>query len=389
MDKTPIPHTEPAVSAGMEKETAAPRLVSLDAFRGATMALMVLVNDPGDFRHVYGPLNHSAWDGWTITDVVFPSFLWIVGVAMTFSLARRLAAGTSRARLFTQVLRRAAILYGFGLLIYAFPKFDLPTLRLLGVLQRIAICYLIAAAIYLTTGVRGQLIWIVSLLAGYWLLMKLVPVPGYGAGHLDMERNFAHYIDQMVLGAHNYAWTKTWDPEGIVSTIPAIATTLFGILAGHILRTKRALAERSTWLFFAGNILIAAGLLCDLWLPINKKLWSSSFSIFMAGLDFVMLAICVWWADGLGHRRMLRPLVIMGMNAITVYMAAELLASTLVSIRWASGAGTISLQAWLYGSLFAPLASPINASWLYALAYTLLMYLLAHGMYRRGWFLRV
>jgi len=256
--------TESARAAGLTKQPLAERLVSLDAFRGAIIALMVLVNDPGDGRNVYGSLNHAEWNGWTITDVVFPSFLWIVGVAMTFSMAKKLAAGNSRGQIFMQVLRRAAILYALGLFLYALPKFDLSTLRILGVLQRIAICYAIAAAIYLTTGVRGQIIWIVSLLTAFWLIMIFAPVPGIGSGYLDVERNFAHYVDSIILGHHNYHRTKTWDPEGIVSTLPAIATALLGILAGTLLRTKRALAERTTWMFVAGNLLIAASLICDI-----------------------------------------------------------------------------------------------------------------------------
>ncbi len=180
------------------------RLVSLDAFRGATMALMVLVNNPGDEKQTYAPLLHAEWHGWTITDVVFPSFLWIVGVAITLSFARRLAAGTPPERLFRQALRRAAILFALGLFIYGFPYFDLQTQRILGVLQRIAICYLIASAIYLKTGVRGQIAWIGGLLGVYWLIMKLAPVPGVGAGRLDVEGNFAHYVDRIVLGRHNY-----------------------------------------------------------------------------------------------------------------------------------------------------------------------------------------
>jgi len=353
------------------------------------MALMVLVNTAGDGSHVYGPLRHAEWNGWTPTDVVFPSFLWIVGVAMTLSLAKRLQSGASRAHLLTQVFRRAAILYALGLLIYAFPRFDLSTLRLLGVLQRIAICYLITAAIYLNTGLRAQVFWIVSLLAGYWIIMTLIPVPGYGPGNLDVERNFAHYIDSIVLGRHNYAATRTWDPEGIVSTLPAIATTLFGVIAGQILRSKRVLSERTTWLFIAGNALIAIGLFCNLWLPINKKLWTSSFSVFMAGLDSVIFAMFVWAADELGYRKVFRPFAIMGMNAIAVYMASELLDEIFGSIRWGRGATAVSLREWLYRSLFAPLASPIDASLLYAIAYTALMFLIAWGMYRGKWFLRV
>ncbi len=349
----------------------------------------MLVNDAGDGRHTYAPLEHSEWNGWTPTDVVFPSFLWVVGVAMTLSLGRKLEAGTPRGKLFGQALRRAAILYALGLLVYAYPGLSFSTQRLMGVLQRIAICYLIGAAIYLTTGLKAQIIWVVSLLSVYWLMMTLIPVPGYGVGRLDMEGNLAHYVDRVVLGAHNYASTRTWDPEGVVSTLPAIATVLFGIMAGHLLRIERSLSERTTWLFLVGNLLMACGLICDTWLPINKKLWTSSFSMFMAGLDFVIFAIFLWLVDGRGYQRWVKPLMIMGMNAIAVYMASELLAEALDGIRWQSGGQEIWLHRWIFTHVFSPLASPYNASLLWAIAYTLLMYLLAYAMYRRKWFWKV
>ncbi len=225
------------------------RLLSLDAFRGATMALMILVNTPGDGKHVYWPLEHAEWHGWTPTDVVFPSFLWIVGLAMTLSLGRRLERGDSRAVLFRQAARRAAILFVLGLIVYVYPEFDLSTQRILGVLQRIAICYLAAAAIYLTTRLRGQThLDHFAAGHGYWLLMAFVPVPGYGAGHLDVEGNFAHYIDRIVLGAHNYRAGRRrvrleWE---VVSTLPAIATCgLLGVLiAGSIVALRRSFRER-------------------------------------------------------------------------------------------------------------------------------------------------
>ena len=383
-----------AVSNGVPAETAPPkrplteRVVSLDAFRGATMALMVLVNTPGDGGHVYAPLEHAEWNGWTPTDVVFPSFMWIIGVAIAIVLSRRLAAGISRAQIFRQAFRRALILYVLGLAIYAYPSFNLSTQRLLGVLQRIAICYLIATAIYLTSNLRGQIIWIVSLLGGYWLLMTLVPVPGYGAGRLDVDGNFAHYIDRVVLGAHNYAYTKTWDPEGIVSTLPSIATVLFGIMAGHILRLDSALTRRVALLFALGVLLLLAGQVSNIWLPINKKLWTSSFSLFMAGLDFVIFAGMMWLVDVRGYKRFTKPLVIMGMNAITVYMASEILDQVFDVIKVSSNGQVVTLHAW-FNSLFAAIASPYNASLLFAISYTLLMYLLAYVMYRRGWFVRV
>lgn len=355
------------------------RLISLDAFRGLTMALMVLVNNAGG-PVSYGALQHAEWNGWTPTDTVFPSFLWIVGVAMTLALTKRAATGASRGFLMMQATRRAAFLFALGLLVYAYPHFDLSTQRILGVLQRIAICYLVATAIWLTSSIRAQILWIVGLLTSYWLLMMYAPVPGVGSGFLDVERNFAHYIDSIVLGVHNYRHTKTWDPEGIVSTLPAIATVLLGVMAAHILRLKRTLAERTTWLFLVGNLLIAAGLICDVWLPINKKLWTSSFALFMAGLDFVVFAICVWCVDHLGWRRIARPFVILGSNAIAIYMVAELFAETLNMLGW---------QKWLYANVFLALASPVNASLLYALSFTLVMFGVAWGLYRKGWFLRV
>jgi predicted acyltransferase len=357
------------------------RLRSLDAFRGATIALMVIVNTAGDGEHSFAPLKHSEWHGWTITDVVFPSFLWIVGVAMTLSLGKRVAEGVPRSRLFAQVLRRALILYCIGLFLYGFPRFDLSTLRFLGVLQRIAICYAAAAAIYLTTSLRGQIAWIGGLLVSYWMLMMLVPVPGYGAGHLDVERNLAHYVDWMVLGTHNYAHTKTWDPEGIVSTLPALATALFGLMAGHLLRWRRELAERTVWLFLIGNALIMAGLICDHWLPINKKLWTSSFALFMAGLDFVIFAAFLWVMDYLGHRRWARPFEILGMNAIAIYIASEMVVELLEMAGWRDP---------IYRALFVPLpGSPDIASLAWAVSYTLVMLAIAWVMFRRRWFLKV
>jgi predicted acyltransferase len=356
---SPVAQLSPKPSA----ETIPARLVSLDAFRGATMALMVLVNTPGG-PSSYGPLNHSKWNGWTITDTVFPSFLWIVGVAITLSLGQRIAAGVPKSRLFLQVLRRAGIIFGLGLIVYAAPNFNLSTQRLLGVLQRIAICYLIASAIYLTTRWRIQVVAIAALLASYWLIMMLIPVPGYGAGDLAMGHNFANYVDGIVLGAHNYANTKSWDPEGLISTLPSIATALLGIMAGHILKLKRDLSERTTWLYL-----------------------TSSFTLFMAGIDFVIFAGLVWLIDGRGYRRYARPLVIMGMNAIAVYLASELVEEAL-SLIHVGGPSSPSVHDWIYQTLFAPLASPPNASLAYAICYVLLMYAIAYGMYRKRWFLR-
>jgi len=353
------------------------------------MAFMILVNTAGDGRHVYWPLEHAEWHGWTPTDVVFPSFLWIVGLALTLSLGRRIARGDSRGALFRSAARRAAILFVLGVLVYVYPEFNLSTERILGVLQRIAICYLAAAAIFLSTRLRGQIAWIVSLMAVYWLLMAFVPVPGYGAGRLDVEGNFAHYIDRIVLGAHNYQWTKTWDPEGIVSTLPAIATCLLGVIAGHMVAARQGLGERCLRLFGLGAVLLAAGLICNIWLPINKKLWTDSFTLFMAGLDFVIFAGCLWLVDGLGWRRAVKPLVIFGKNAIVIYLASEFLDEALGWVRWTGATGRVSLRSWIYAHVFAGIGGPYNASLSYAIAYVLVLYLFAWFLYRRGWFVRV
>jgi predicted acyltransferase len=355
------------------------RLLSLDAFRGAVMLLMVLVNNAGGPLS-YAPLEHSAWHGWTLTDTVFPSFLWIAGVAITLSLGKQLEAGVAPGQLLPKILRRSVLLYVLGLAVYAFPAFSLQHQRLLGVLQRIAICYLIASIIFLYTGIRAQIACIIGLFAAYWLLMALAPVPGYGAGHLDVERNFAHYVDRIVLGAHNYAETKTWDPEGIVSTLPAIGSALLGIMAGHVLRLKRTLSERRRILTIIGALLIALGLAWNIWLPINKKLWTDSFATFMAGLDFAVLALFIWIVDERGHKDLVRPLRITGMNAITIYLASEFFAEFL---------DATSLHRYVYGHWFAPLASPMNASLLWAITFTFLMFSLGYFMYKRSWFVRL
>jgi len=224
------------------------------------------------------------------------------------------------------------------------------------------------------------MVWIGGLLVAYWMLMTLVPVPGYGAGNLTVEGNLAHYVDRAVLGTHNYAHTKTWDPEGIVSTLPAIATALFGVMAGHVLRMKRDLQTKTVRLLVVGIALVAAGLVCDVWLPINKKLWTSSFALFMAGLDFVVFAAFLWIVDEKGYRRWTRPLEILGMNAIAIYMASEMLEMVLSLVGWRDP---------IYRTVFVPIGSPYNASLAYAVVYTLVMFAIAYGMYRRGWFVRV
>jgi len=366
------------------------RLVSLDAFRGATIAGMLLVNNPGTWSAIYPPFKHAEWHGWTFTDLIFPFFLWIVGLAMTLSFEKRLERGDSRSLLMIHVVRRSIMIFALGLLLAGFPYYSFAAIRIPGVLQRIAVCYLIASFIYLTTKLRGRIVWTVTLLSGYWLLMRLAPVPGFGAGILEKEGNFAAYIDGLVLEGHMWSATKVWDPEGIISTLPAIATVLFGILLGHLLRSRSSAGEKTAWMFVGGNALLFAGILMNYWLPINKNLWTSSYAVFMAGMASTVFATCYWLIDVKGYKRWAKPFVFYGVNAITIFILAGLVAKTMNLIKFTLSDGTRStLKSILYGNLFAPLASPQTASLMYAIMFVLVFGGVAFLMHRRRWFVRI
>jgi predicted acyltransferase len=307
---------------------------------------------------------------------------------MTLSFAKRVERGDNRLRLFLHAARRAAIIFGLGLVLNGFPHFHLATWRIPGVLQRIAVCYLLATAIFLLTTWRGQAIWIAGLLAGYWMLMTLVPVPGAGAGWIEKDANLAKYVDGLVLGSHMWSQTRTWDPEGLLSTLPAVATVLFGVLAGSLLRSAFTAAEKTAWMFFGGNALVFAGLVMNVWFPINKNLWTSSYVVFMAGLASIVFAGCYWLVDVKGHRGWATPFAIYGMNAIAVYVLAGAL-ETLLDLIQVGGSQPVSLHEYVYDHLFEPLGSPLNASLLWAVCCVLLLYAVAYGMYRRKWFVKV
>jgi predicted acyltransferase len=261
------------------------------------------------------------------------------------------------------------------------------------VLQRIAVCYLIASFIYLYTGSwRSRLGWTAALLAGSWALMKLVPVPGYGAGVLDPLGNLCWWVDSNLLAGHTWrgAPAPGFDPEGIVSTIPAIATTLFGVLTGEWLRSNHTPEEKTAWMFVAGNVLLVLGAIMDMWLPVNKNLWTSSYSVLMAGFALVCLATFYWVIDVKGYSRWAKPLVIYGMNAITAFVLAGVIGRTLGLIKLPGADGNPqSLQQWIFQTFYVPLASPLNASLLYAVSFMLLIYAISWIMWKRKWFLKV
>jgi predicted acyltransferase len=375
------------------------RLLSLDAFRGVTIALMVLVNDNGGDT-TYAQLLHAHWHGWTMTDMIFPFFLWIVGVAMTFSFAKRIEQGEDKKKLVLHALQRSVILFIFGLIVNNFPfgligsgQFFWATWRIPGVLQRIAICYFIATIIYLYSSWRGQVAWIFGLLTSYWLLVKLVPVPGYGAGVLEPKGNLLWYIDSTILDGHTYVYAPEsgFDPEGILSTLPAIATTLFGILTGTWLRrADRTKEEKTCWMFVVGIVLVLIGTILNMWLPINKNMWTSSYTVFMAGWALVSLGVFYFLIDVKGYSRWAKPFIIFGLNAIALYMFSELLASLLWVFPVAAPDGSaFSLHEYIYQSWFLPWASPVNASLSFAIAFVLLTYLVAWVLWRRKWFFKI
>jgi predicted acyltransferase len=335
------------------------RLVSLDIFRGITIAMMILVNSPGSWTQIYWPLAHAKWHGWTPTDMVFPFFLWISGVAMTLSLARRKAAGADLHNLALHALRRGATIFALGLLLNLIPNFDFSSVRIPGVLQRIGICYCLATLIYLYTSRRGQIITAISLLGIYLAIMLWLPFPAATADRWSIDSNAARYIDGIVLEGHMWRQTKVWDPEGALSTLPAIATVLCGVLTTHYLRT--------------GAILTIAGLLSGLVVPINKALWTPSFVLLMAGLASLMYGLLRWWIDEKGNRSGWKFFEIYGTNSIVSFVLSGMVARILTM----TGSGKI-----LYEQL-CNVASPINASLLYALLNVAFCFMVVYVLYRK------
>jgi predicted acyltransferase len=384
---TPVAEPKPGLPTAPPKPE---RMVSLDVFRGITIAGMILVNNPGSWAHVYGPLRHAEWHGWTPTDLIFPFFLFIVGVAITLSLEGRIGRGEDQLKIVLKILRRTIILFALGLFLNAFPDFEMSTLRIPGVLQRIAICYFFASLIFMKTGVSGQTAAAIVLLAVYWLLMKLVPVPGYGAGILEKDGNLAAYLDSLLLEGHMWGQTKTWDPEGVLSTIPAMATTLLGILTGHWLRSGRGIEEKIRGLLIAGIAGVAIGYVMNIWFPINKNLWTSSYVVFTAGMALLFLGACSWLIDGKGVKRPFLPFIIFGVNPITVYVLSGIGADLMALFRVAQPDGpSITLKRFIYENMLASWAGPLNGSLFFALAYVLFWLVPMAILYRRRIFIKI
>jgi len=373
--------------------TASPRLDSLDVFRGLAIAAMILVSTPGTWNAVYTPLDHAIWNGWTLTDLVFPFLLFAMGAAVPFALARR--RGTARG-VGRHIVRRALILFALGLVLNAIEAatpMHWDTFRIPGVLQRIAIVFLAVAWLTEHGSLRVQIAAVVAALVGYWAALTLIPVPGIGTGVLTPEGNLASYIDRLLLGRHllnpEHRLNPYFDPEGLLSTLPAIATAMGGVFAGDWLKERRQ-PHHSLWLLAAGLGAMLAGLAWGRVFPINKNLWSSSFALFSAGLAAQALALFHWLVDVRGWRAWSTPLAAYGRNPLAAYFLSVGFDSVLTRVT-VTGSG--SLKGIVYRSAFVPwlrpCCGPEAASLGYAIAYVALWGVILGELYRRRVFIRI
>jgi len=378
------------------------RLVSLDTFRGLTVVGMVLVNNPGTWAHIYWPLEHAEWHGWTPTDLIFPFFLFIVGVAIPLGLGKRVDRGDKFKDLFFKIAGRTLVIFLLGEFLAGFPYFNLSTIRIPGVLQRIAVCYFFAAIIFIKSRPRTQALIALGLLIGYWLLMRYVPAPGYYAGDLTKDGSLASYIDRWVFRAHIWKQGKVYDPEGLLSTMGALATTLFGVLTGNRLRCEtRTPIEKVAHLFLAGLGCIIVGWIWNAWFPINKSLWTSSYVFFTGGLAMQFLGLCYWLIDIKGYKAWTKPFVIFGVNAITLFVGTGVMARLLGMTsrfmgRFVTFLGVVnpdgspqSLQTWIYNHAFASWLAPNNASLAFAITFILFWLFLMWLLYRKNIIIKV
>lgn len=390
------------------------RLLSLDVFRGLTIAGMLLVNNPGTWDTIYPPLEHAKWHGWTPTDLIFPFFLFIVGITTHLSLGSRRARGASDADIARQILKRGGLIVLIGLLLGGFPyaAFRLPLgggavfdsatpvldlwhWRFTGVLQRIGVAYMAAALLSFRGSTRRVIGIAAALLLGYWAVMTLVPVPGQGTIGLHLldrpDATLAAWLDRTVFTSdHLWRGSVTWDPEGILSTFPAIATAMLGVIAGRWLASPRPLMDRIAGLFAVGAIVMVVGLVWNWVFPINKNLWTSSYVLFTGGMAAVTLATCMWLVDVQRITGWTKPFVIFGLNPLAAFVAEGFFSRLIYTlIRVPRGGAMVPLEQAIYQSAFASWLVPIDASLAFALCYVLLFLGLMWLLYRRNIVLKV
>jgi len=367
----------------MNTATPKPRLLSLDVFRGVTIAAMILVNNPGDWGHIYPPLEHSVWNGCTPTDLIFPFFLFIVGVSIVYAMETKAADPANHRKMIMIAFRRMLILIAISLtkqLIFH-PGFE--HLRFPGVLQRIGVVFFISTVLYLKCSQKTRDWLFAILLIGYYVIMAFVPVPDTGHASLDPTTNMGAWLDRLVFST-NHLWSEshTWDPEGLLGTLPAIATGLFGIRIGSWLKRKdRDDSTKVTWMFVYGLTAVVVGMAWGLFFPINKALWSSTFVLYTGGWASMALAACYWLIDVQGYKRFTTFFVVFGTNAITAYVLSDFVPHYLNKIRIDGFS--------IYQLVYAPNLSPFNASVASAIVLVLLIWLLMWILYIRKIIIKV
>ncbi len=359
------------------------RLISLDAFRGFTIAAMILVNNPGDWNNVFAPLLHKDWHGITVTDLIFPFFLFIVGVSIALAYTKRVEAGAPKGDMYQKIVFRSLKIFAVGLLLNLFPMFNFGELRVAGVLQRIAIVFLFSAFFFLNFKWKRQAIIGGAILVLYWLAMVLIPTPGYGKAMLEPGINLAAYLDSFLLPGK--MWQGTWDPEGLLSTIPAIATGISGLLAGTLLVSRKPQEEKIIWLFVAGFIALSIGHAWSWFFPINKNIWTSSFVMVTSGLALLTLATVIYLVDVRGFRKIAHPGVVFGSNAITIYVLADVFSFFTGGIKLFGA----SMKQHLLDLFYVLGATPKFSSLLYAILLILLLYIPAWWLHRKKIFIKL
>jgi predicted acyltransferase len=370
------------------------RLVFLDVVRGIVIAFMILVNNNGDELYAYWPLKHAKWNGWTPTDLVFPSFIFLVGISIVLSTQARIARGETKSVLLLHALRRAAILFALGLIVHGFPNYPLATMRIYGVLQRIALCSFAATVLYIWD---RRVVTLASVAAAcllaYWILMRWVPVPGFGLPgrdipFLDKDMNWVALVDRHLFPRRLYETTR--DPEGLISTIPAIATCLLGVLTGLWLRMQRELTTKLGGLLAGAIAGVALGSFWGNWLPINKKLWTSSYVLFAAGCTLLVLDICFFVIE-IKKRggAWTYPWKVFGSNAIIAYAFSELLSTTIESIHIGQSGHLVTLKELIYTKVFYPIVDPSFGSLLYSLSFVLVCFVPSFVLFGRRIFIKI
>jgi len=373
------------------------RLLSLDVFRGITIMGMILVNNPGTWSAIYPQLEHAKWHGCTFTDLIFPFFLFIVGVAISYSLSKRKAQGGSMKALYLNIFRRTIILFALGLILAGFPfgllfghEFSWSTIRIPGVLQRIAVVYMVSSILFLSTNTKFQYWFTGSILVIYTMLMSLIPVPGVGYANFEPGTNLSAWIDRLILGNHLWSGTKLWDPEGILSTVPAIGSAMLGIFTGNLLRSEKDQTTKTVWLYVSGSILMVAGWAWSFWFPFNKNIWTSSYVLWTAGLALNFLAFCYWFIDVKKITWWIKPFQVYGMNAITVFFLSGIVGRIMYMVKWNGADGNVvTIKSYLFDNFFLSWLDPINASLAWAIVYILFWLGLMWILYARKIFIKV